>query len=58
MTKSVDLETRAMMALARESTRMRDAAERVHLVVKAMALRRGVKCEPLHDPAETVSAIV
>lgn len=37
-----DLDTRAVMALATESRRMRDAAERVDLVVRAMALRRGV----------------
>lgn len=43
MPKAVDFETRTVMALARESARMRDAAERVDLVVRAMALRRGVK---------------
>lgn len=33
---------RAVMVLQREASRMRDAAERVSLVVRAMALRRGI----------------
>lgn len=38
-----DIDTRAMMVLSNESRRMREAAERVDLVVQAMALRRGVR---------------
>lgn len=45
MTKT-DTDTRAVMVLAREACRMRDAAERVDLVVRAMALRRGVPIGP------------
>lgn len=41
-----DVDTRALMVLTREAERMRDAAERVALVVRAMALRRGVATEP------------
>lgn len=42
MAKAADVDTRAVMVLAHEARRMQDAAERVGLVVKAMALRRGV----------------
>jgi hypothetical protein len=42
MPKAVDIETRAVMVLQREANRMSDAAERVRLVVQAMALRRGL----------------
>lgn len=41
-----DVETRAVMVLQRESERMRNAAERVDLVVRAMALRRGLSVGP------------
>jgi hypothetical protein len=46
-----DVDTRALMVLERESARMHDAAERVRLVVRAMALRRGIRPEP-HAAAE------
>ena len=42
MPKQDDTDTRAIMVLTREAARMRDAAERVDLVVRAMALRRGL----------------
>lgn len=42
MPKPTDVDTRAVMVLEREAARMRDAAERVSLVVRAMALRRGI----------------
>lgn len=42
MPKPVDIDTRAVMVLQREAERMAAAAERVRLVVQAMALRRGV----------------
>lgn len=38
-----DVDTRTVMVLEREAARMRDAAERVSLVVRAMALRRGIR---------------
>lgn len=40
-----DFETRAILILQEESQRVTDAAERVALVVKAMALRRGLRRE-------------
>lgn len=40
--KAADVDTRAVMVLAHEARRMQDAAERVGLVVKAMAIRKGV----------------
>lgn len=40
--RSNDVDTRALMVLQREAERMRDASERVSLVVRAMALRRGI----------------
>jgi hypothetical protein len=40
---TTDDDTRAVMVLQREAARMKDAAERVDLVVRAMALRRGVR---------------
>lgn len=46
MAKAADVDTRAVMVLAHEARRMQDAAERVGLVVKAMALRRGVRFPP------------
>jgi hypothetical protein len=46
MTKPTDVDTRAVMVLEREAARMRDAAERVSLVVRAMALRRGLTRVP------------
>jgi hypothetical protein len=46
MAKAADIDTRAVMVLAHEARRMQDAAERVALVVKAMALRRGVSMPP------------
>ncbi len=54
-----DFETRAVLVLQHEATRMRNAAERVDLVVRAMALRRGVRSAP-HEPegADAVSMIV
>lgn len=57
MPKDFNLEARTIMALARESSRMRDAAERVDLVVRALALRRGIEPER-YETGETVSAIV
>lgn len=45
-----DTDTRALMALARESQRMKDAAERVDLVVRAMALRHGVRVPDDRNP--------
>lgn len=44
-----DEDTRAVMVLSREAERMRDAAERVALVVRAMALRRGVKVQERNE---------
>ena len=41
--KVVDVDTRSVMVLQREAARMKDAAERVDLVVRAMALRRGIR---------------
>lgn len=38
----LDVEGRAVLALQVESRRMSEAAERVRLVVQAMALRRGI----------------
>lgn len=49
MPKAADVDTRALMVLTREADRMRDAAERVRLVVQAMALRRGVRSKPQED---------
>lgn len=37
-----DVDDRAVMVLQREADRMADSAERVRLVVQAMALRRGI----------------
>ena len=47
MQKAVDVDTRAVMVLQREAGRMRDAAERVSLVVQAMALRKGIRATAL-----------
>lgn len=44
MPKVVDRDTRTVMVLVNETERMRNAAERVALVVQAIALRRGVRC--------------
>lgn len=44
-----DVDTRALMVLTREAERMRDAAERVALVVRAMALRRGIRSETVEN---------
>ena len=41
-----DIDTRAVIVLQTESRRMREAAERVDLVVRAMALRRGIRQDP------------
>jgi hypothetical protein len=43
---NADRDMRAVMVLTRESERMRNAAERVDLVVRAMALRHGVAVGP------------
>ncbi len=43
MPKVVDDDTRSVLVLQREAARMKDAAERVDLVVRAMALRRGIR---------------
>jgi hypothetical protein len=37
---------RALMVLSREARRMKESAERVDLVVQALALRRGVSQVP------------
>lgn len=42
----LDKTDRLVLVLANESRRMRDAAERVDLVVKALALRRDVQVCP------------
>jgi uncharacterized protein YjiK len=42
----MDAETRLTLILANESRRMREAAERVDLVVRALALRRGLRPLP------------
>lgn len=42
MQKKLDIEGRAIWVLQTESRRMSEAAERVRLVVQAMALRRGI----------------
>lgn len=52
-----DVETRTVIVLQNESRRMREAAERVDLVVRAMALRRGIRQDP-DDTDGSVSAIV
>lgn len=45
-------DTRVIMVLTREAARMRDAAERVDLVVRAMAMRRGIRpATPEHPGA-------
>ena len=44
-----NVDDRAVMVLTREAERMRDAAERVALVVRAMALRRGIGPRPVAD---------
>lgn len=50
----LDKTDRLVLVLANESRRMRDAAERVDLVVKALALRRGVGYpEPTERPEAT-----
>ena len=51
MGRPVDLDTREVMVLAHEARRMQDAAERVGLVVKAMALRRGVTMPDALEPS-------
>jgi hypothetical protein len=38
---------RALMVLVRESRRMENTAERVRLVVEAMAKKNGVRTEPV-----------
>lgn len=43
MSKVADFDTRAVMVLQHEAARMKDAAERVATVVRAMALRRGIR---------------
>lgn len=49
MSKEQKTNDRALMVLQMESRRMKEAAERVDLVVQAMALRRGLR--PL-DPRD------
>jgi hypothetical protein len=49
-----DTDDRAVMVLTREAERMRDAAERVSLVVRAMALRRGVAICPREVAQEDI----
>lgn len=39
----MDRDARLVLVLANESRRMREAAERVDLVVRAVALQRGVR---------------
>lgn len=38
-----DFETRTVMVLQQEAERMANAAERVRLVVRALAMRRGLR---------------
>lgn len=45
-TDMLDREGRMVLILVNESRRMRESAERVDLVVRAMALRRGIRYEP------------
>lgn len=45
MKRELTTDDRAVLVLANESRRMREAAERVDLVVRAMALRRGIATE-------------
>ena len=40
---------RCLMVLVRESRRMEDTAERVRLVVEAMAKKNGVRVLPVED---------
>jgi hypothetical protein len=49
--RELDRDGRLTLILANESRRMREAAERVDLVVRAMALRRGVKVPAAEEPA-------
>lgn len=44
-------EDRFVLVLVNESRRMRESAERVDLVVRALALKRGVHC-PVIDPGK------
>jgi hypothetical protein len=43
-------EARLVLVLVNEARRMREAAERVDLVVRAMALESGIRYEPPSDP--------
>lgn len=46
-----DFETRSLIILQEEAARAAAAAERVRLVVQALAQRRGlVRAEPVRDP--------
>lgn len=42
MRNKLNADSRALLVLQNESRRMSEAAERVRLVVQAMALRRGI----------------
>jgi hypothetical protein len=46
MPKPLDVDARALILLQAETTRMAESAERVRLVIKAMALRRGLRVNP------------
>jgi hypothetical protein len=46
-------DTRLVMALATESRRMTEAAERVRLVVRAMELRHGVRVAEEDQPFQS-----
>jgi len=44
--QALNEDDRALLVLTREARRAEEAAERVRLVVNAMALRRGLPIEP------------
>lgn len=47
----LDEDSRALLVLTREARRVEEAAERVRLVVDAMALRRGLPVSDRRSPA-------
>lgn len=46
MRKDLDRTDRLVLVLTHEARRMRETAERVDLVVRAVALRRGIQVPP------------
>jgi len=56
MSKQLNADGRAVLVLQQEAKRMADAAERVRLVVQAMALRHGIPSISPREP-ENVRSI-